>query len=231
MGGYRTVEDEKDGYSHVVLPREEYEDLCRTLEQTRVYAKNQIEEAQKQANHEIECARWEAAKEVKDIQTALQMEQDKNAAQEKLNAGLKRICRERANAERGVVPKKQHTGFVVLSSSTRLYQCGAGSRREHIWAWETVIQTPYEVDLPAEQVHELLQTDLPQIVAVKLGLSEMDEDSSRNSEENFMLEYRLRANFRSEYWEMSLIHTGPLGTVPAEMRNPLKQKKKRQAEG
>lgn len=130
-----------------------------------------------------------------------------------------------------IVERIQSTGFVVLSSSTRLYQCGAGSRREHIWAWETVIQTPYEVDLPAEQVHELLQTDLPQIVAVKLGLSEMDEDSSRNSEENFMLEYRLRANFRSEYWEMSLIHTGPLGTVPAEMRNPLKQKKKRQAEG
>ena len=38
-------------------------------------------------------------------------------AQKELNANLKRIARERANAKRGLIPKKAHPGYIVLFSS------------------------------------------------------------------------------------------------------------------
>ena len=35
---------------------------------------------------------------------------------------------------------------------------------------------------------------------------------------NIMLKPRLRANYKTGYWEVIFLHTKPLGLVPAEMR-------------
>ncbi len=40
-----------------------------------------------------------------------------------------------------------------------------------------------------------------------------DHDSS-----NVMLDWRLRANHRTGYWEVLFFHTKPLGIVPPDMR-------------
>lgn len=37
-------------------------------------------------------------------------------------------------------------------------------------------------------------------------------------ERNVMLERRLKANYRTGYWEIIFLHTKPLGPVPADMK-------------
>lgn len=37
-------------------------------------------------------------------------------------------------------------------------------------------------------------------------------------EHNVMLERRLKANYRTGYWEIIFLHTKPLGPVPADMK-------------
>ena len=47
-----------------------------------------------------------------------------------------------------------------------------------------------------------------------------DQRRSGRQEEsrNIMLKPKLRANYKTGYWEVIFLHTRPLGLVPAEMR-------------
>ena len=51
--------------------------------------------------------------------------------------------------------------------------------------------------------------------------AEMIEDkrwSADHDSYNVMLDWRLRANYRTGYWEVLFFHTKPLGIVPPDMR-------------
>ena len=50
-------------------------------------------------------------KKVADMEAALAAERDESAHQRALNANLLRIAKERANADRKLKPKKEHTGY------------------------------------------------------------------------------------------------------------------------
>ncbi|MCR5295671.1 MAG: hypothetical protein K6E30_10980, partial [Lachnospiraceae bacterium] len=94
-----------------------------------------------------------------------------------LNENLMRIMRERANQSRGIKPKKQHDGYLVLGSrqwkekyNVEIWDTedhmirysrnlGAARRKgylrtEHKTAdvWKSVLQTPYDASIPLEQV-------------------------------------------------------------------------------
>ena len=95
-----------------------------------------------------------------------------------LNGNLIRIIRERANAIRGIVPKKKHDGYLVLSSrqwnerynhelTLEEYKKKPEEFRrwhqfpytEHLTAkvWKTVIQKPYDDSLPLSKVCDLVE--------------------------------------------------------------------------
>ena len=105
----------------------------------------------------------------------------------KMNENLIRIMRERANQKRGIHPKKEHDGYIVLSSSQwierydeeiwdeeidpekyrsedrRQYALSNGLLRiEHKIAecWKTNIQTPYDAGLQLESVSKQIEKDL-----------------------------------------------------------------------
>lgn len=83
------------------------------------------------------------------------------ADQRALNANLLRISRERANADRGLRPKKIHTGYVVVMSSEKEIRYKTG-RNKLLTAkvWETVLQSPYSVDFTESQARQLIEEDL-----------------------------------------------------------------------
>ena len=162
-------------------------------------------------------------------------EQQESALQRELNANLLRITKERANAERDLKPKKEHNGYVVLTSAEKesRYKDSYGHPRT-ITLWETAMETPYTVDFEAEQVRglirELTQADEDGNWPIcRIGITGnypgKYADMIRNKgcredyeEDNIMLERWLRANYRSGYWELVFLHTKPLSVVPPDMR-------------
>lgn len=66
----------------------------------------------------------------------------------KMNEELYRICKERANAERGLRPKKEHSGYCLQQSTQVERRYGSNTEK----AWETVIQTPYPAEIPANSI-------------------------------------------------------------------------------
>ena len=121
MMGYREV---PGGHSdpectHVILTEDEYDRLLQQISSAEQEARNTKYDADKEigrvqidAQRRIESAEYEAAKDIEHLEKALAAEQKESALQRGLNANLLRIARERANADRKLKPKKEHTEYV-----------------------------------------------------------------------------------------------------------------------
>lgn len=132
-------------------------------------------------------------------------------------------------------PKKEHTGYVVVSSMEKEHRYKDGNGRwRAVVLWETVLETPYAVDFCVEEVRHLIQElfqddedgnwpiekigitgDYPK------GYADMIYDKDwreKHRNYNVMLERRLKANYRTDFWEMIFLHTKPLAAVPSDMR-------------
>ena len=245
FGGYRDVPGGQSDpeCTHVILKLKEYEKLLQ--EQTRAEqearsakysAERAIEEAKRDARYTAQKAAEEARKMVAGMEYALAAERAESAHQRALNANLLRIAKERANADRKLKPKKEHTGYLVVFSGEKEHQFKDGNRRvKRVLLWETVIQSPYVVDFPEVQIRkqileELLRKDEDGYRLIdRLGINgyygkgygSMIEDREWCAEPerfNIMLKPKFRANFRAGYWEVVCLHTKPLGVVPKDMR-------------
>ena len=113
--------------------------------------------------------------------------------------------------------------------------------------WETVIQSPYGVDLPEELVRKQVTEELTCEGATenslihRIGIDdfypgsyaammknrnkrpwyeipEETDEPEEHKEENIMLLPHFRANFKTGYWGAVFSHTRPLGVVPWDMR-------------
>ena len=94
-----------------------------------------------------------------------------------LNANMTRIMRERANQSRGIQPKKQHDGYIVLESRqwTERYteetwdtedhkrryseNRGAAIKKKYLRienktaaVWKSILQTPYDASIPLKNI-------------------------------------------------------------------------------
>lgn len=129
-------------------------------------AERETVEAQKQAAASIEKVKQEAMrriaqeqedcrKSLDDLNEELEKAQDEGMYLAGLNENLLRIARERANADRKLKPKKEHTGYVVLSSTEKEYRYKIDRRNwKTVVLWETVLQSPYSIDFTEEQARE-----------------------------------------------------------------------------
>lgn len=233
--------DSLDGEcTHVIQTRQEYEMLLNQRDR----AKREKEEAERAAAREISRVKQEAAHEADraaqraqaQIDDLLQVERKtaEIADQRALNANLLRISRERANADRGLRPKKVHTGYVVVMSSEKEIRYKTG-RNKLLTAkvWETVLQSPYSVDFTESQARQLIEEDLLArknglladvgITMICSGSSYENLIETENWKEikaahNTLFSRQLRANYRVGYWEYIIQHTKPIGIVPADMR-------------
>ena len=242
--GYKLVEggSSNSECTHVILTLDEYDGLKREISSAQQAARNaeynadkKIHQIQSEAQSRITDAEKKIAKNTAEWEKKLAAEQQESALQRGLNANLLRITKERANAERDLKPKKEHTGYVVLTSVEKesRYKDSYGHPRT-ITVWETAMETPYTVDFEAEQVRGLIRELTHEdedgnwpirrigITGNYLGkYADMIQDKEwREDYEkyNVMLERWLRANYRSGYWELVFLHTKPLAVVPPDMR-------------
>lgn len=244
MMGYREV---PGGYtdqecSHVILTKKEYDQQLREISaakqealNARYHADRDIQRIESQAKSQIAAVESVASQKVAALEMALAAEQKESALQRGLNANLLRIAKERANADRKLKPKKAHTGYVVAASMEKEHCYRDGNRRLcSVMLWETVLETPYTVDFEVGEVRSLIQElfqksadgnwliqrigingDYPSGYAEMIGDKDWREDYRKY---NVMLDRRLKANYKTGYWEIIFLHTKPLAAVPTDMR-------------
>lgn len=224
--------------THVILTLKEYDGLLREISQAEQKArdeKRKAEEEKRASQNRGQQTVQKANQVIEKWMKALEKEKAESAYQKGLNENLLRIARERANADRKLKPKKEHSGYVVVVSSEKIYRYKHGRRLESVKLWETVIQSPYSIEFPAKQAKKLiLQEFFPEIgewEAARLGIERWvagdyeDFLIAADKNEEFMKQNvalmghrSFRANYRAGYWEVVLVHTRPLGVVPKDMR-------------
>ena len=216
FGGYKEVPGglSDPECSHVIMSLKEYNELHRRIAATEQESRNTKYEAEKRmqrlendARYKVQAAEASAAQKVADM----------------------------ANADRKLKPKKEHTGYVVVASEEKEYRYRDGKKWKKAKLWETVLQSYYSVDFTEEEARTQIERDLfPKGEAwliAEIGISGryggryegMIEDTSVSEDflkHNILLagQQRLRANFRSGYWELVFMHTKALGIVPPDMR-------------
>ena len=241
--GYKQVPggQHDPGCSHVILTLEEYESLCqerdwakKEQQAAQIWADSEVRKAITQGKDNLKRAEDTAKTALEEVGRQLVAAQEEASYQQGLNENLLRICRERANSARKLKPKKEHSGFVVVSSAEKEYRYKAGKNLKTVRLWETVLQSPYSVDFTEEQARRLimeglLQEDEDNLCRIeKLGIDEVyqgkyedlrehPDDAKRLARQNIMMEQKLRANYRARYWEVTFFHTKALGQVPKDM--------------
>ena len=225
----------------MIQTKQEYETLLnqcnrakREKEETERATAREISRVKQEAAHEADRAAQRAQAQIDDLLQQVERKTAEIADQRTLNANLLRISRERANADRGLRPKKVHTGYVVVTSSEKEIRY-RGGRNKLLTAkvWETVLQSPYSVDFTESQARQLIEEDL---LTEKNGLladvgitlichgngyetlTEVENWKEIKILHNALFSRQLRANYRVGYWEYIIQHTKPLGIVPIEMR-------------
>lgn len=201
-----------------------------------INADKAVTEAEKNAANTVQQARQEAKKEVAAIQGQLEQERAESAHQRALNANLLRIAKERANADRKLKPKKEHTGYVVVASGEKEYRYKDGYRKlQNVLLWEAVIQSPYTIDMPEAIVRKQITRDLlrkneaGETLIGRLGINgyypgnyeSMVDDHQWCSEPekyNIALEFYFQMNGRYGYWEVKFFHTRALKRIPNDLR-------------
>lgn len=149
-----------------------------------------------------------------------------------------RIMRERANAARGITPKKQHDGYLVLGSRQweEKYQSVVAGKRMQCSdiVWKSVLQSPYSAGIPIDQIRDLIEGNLRDSIAGDLGCDYMVESKQNGRykstkdkmgcERNGLYKWTFQANYRSQLWEVD-IYTMKDIFVKESRRPPQHQKK------
>ena len=151
--GYKTAD--KEDATHAILDIEEYraEQLkIFNLENSKNALMRQIETERRESreSHEAEIQRYKAYanRQFAELKEKISQLEQELKYQTDLQEGLKRICRERANSERNIRPKKKCMGYVEQRS------------RKRDKLWRTSIQTPYKTSLEADLVIKEITKDI-----------------------------------------------------------------------
>lgn len=223
--------------THVILTKEEYGKLVaqiakaeREAAETHRQAAASIEKVKQEARRRIAQEQEDCRKSLDNLNEELERAQEEGVYLAGLNENLLRIARERANADRKLKRKKEHTGYVVVSSTEKEYRYKVNRRDfETVMLWETVLQSPYSIDFTEEQARtQMGELTCKGGLISRLGIT---ANSSSKYEDlifgqtwekykglNIAFQKKLRANYKTGYWEVIFSHTKPLGVVPEDMR-------------
>ena len=237
--------DKQVEQGRLIAARQDASELKQLEEQLRKEADNKIAEAAAIADQKIREAQKQlsiAAQRQKNATQRLQDAQAIEISYELASAqNVYRIMRERANAARGIVPKKSHDGYLVLSSRQWIdrYPAVIGGKKMQCSAavWKSVLETPYDVALPADQIAQQVENDLRKVIS-DIGchcmVSEKDngryksgmEKIENSREKNVLYKWDLVANFKSGFWSLEIYTTKGL-KVPESRRPVQKQPRKK----
>ena len=238
-------DDEKGEATHVRLTVDEYDNLQKAIasykrqlaaeqaayaqdvKKIKEHAVDNMLKAEKAANERVADANAKVA--------AAEAERDRQAS---LNTNLLRIIRERANAKRGLQPKKKHPGYRFSGKIMQTKTVRGHNRKEgtlYADVWTATIETPYDARIPLRQIEDRIFGDLRGADGIlhRLGINywKFKEDPARpwkgkysdavSPEDNpdglnYLFDYKFMVNPKSQLWEVQITTTKPIKAL-AEM--------------
>ena len=236
MGAYKP-ENEKNKATHVILSTEEYKSLQNQVigleyeirNNMRTYEK-EIEKERQNANVSIENIKKQAQEQINTFESDLNRFKDEIDRLNNLNLNLKRIMRERANAKRGLKPKKNHYGYMVLDSQQYnyifRYWVQGRSNSKNFSCWKVRIQSPYNSSIPYDTIVKEIQNDLLKVFGASLNIQSVTNVENQSYDnfkklydgnKNFIFRTSYKANIRSGFWEVEYLVKSNI-TIPEDMR-------------
>lgn len=239
MGGYKAVGD-AEANTHVILAQEDYEALVghysRLVDDLNEKITQLTREKAQLAQKVSAYSRMVFQKDGELNETRARMKEAAAEAEAEIaeanarNENLMRIIRERANAARDLRPKKQRSGYLLLS----VEDCHYRKNREEYSAQKVRLQSPYPAAMETEVARTTIYRDLLEKgVGGSMGLTQMDDLSGSHREEieakmkypeleaelgmgNGAYDFRFKCNTQRGYWEVEFLATRPI-TVPTDL--------------
>lgn len=227
---------EKGHATHVRITVKEYDDLLKrisTAKENAENAKKKQYQAEDQMREGIKQAKREAEETIENGKKAIaaevqQLKEDKIYAENEREQLLE-IMKNRANAKRGIKPKKQHDGYVVLRSEQYEFSHQLSkSNRETLTLWRTVVQTPIDIGMHAPEAKKLIHDAFLHKFGARLGFQKLSVNGNSLSENIqavnneewskavYLLDIKYRQNTKTRLWEVTYVHNGAI-TIPEEM--------------
>lgn len=236
MGAYKP-ENEKNKATHVILSLDEYNSIQKQitsleykLDNNLKSYKQEIEKERQKANDSVESIKKQAIERINFIQSDLNRAKVEIDRLNDLNANLKRIMRERANAKRGLKPKKVHHGYMVLDSQQYNYifrhWVRGKATSDNFPCWKVRIQSPYDSSIPYSTIVKDIQNDLIKVFGASLNVQSVTnfenlsyDDSKKmwDSDKNFIFKTSYKANIRSGFWEVEYLVKSSI-IIPEDMK-------------
>lgn len=224
MGSFKAIKENEEEYSHIILESDEYSNLIQKMNIEK-YKNDMLEKKFKEELQDIQKLKNEQiAENEKNI--AVLKQQLKH--QKELNDNLLRISKERANAKRGVKPKKERSGFIALSLEQYVYVMKSFGNTKDIPCWKVRIQTPYDSSLEYTKVQSLMHDNNKYLLGQCLGVSilwsnnRMKEISVGDIDEllkdkTIVFNTKFRANIKQGFWEVDYL-VNKIVNIPDELR-------------
>lgn len=203
-------------------------------------AKSKIDYAKGQAASEIREAKENAAAQIDAMRIKLEAAEAEIDRQKNLNRNLLRITRERANAKRGLQPKKEHSGYRFSSKIMQIKTiCDHDKKEGAIYTdvWTATIETPYDASIPIHQIKDQIFDDLRDDGGIfdelyitswvykengdlwKGTYAEAMESAKEFDQEgkNILFDYKMMANTKTKLWEIQITTTKSIRALASMM--------------
>lgn len=243
---YRNVtgwhpEDNKHDATHVFLTTQEYASLNATIKHLK---SENAELSQKHRNEllsikqEAEAYKnklaQEAAAKIGEAQKrADAMEKEANR-QKQLNENLLRISKERANAKRGLQPKRKHSGYRFVGKIRQIRVVKSrekGKATTYALVWTATIETPYAATIPIETITDKVASELAEMLGkISIGVLVMTNDEkimwrgsyteavktcNEQKLRDVVFDHKYMANAKSGFWEIEITTIKPIAATAA----------------
>lgn len=224
MGSFKAIKENEAEYSHIILESDEYSNLIQKMNIEK-YKNDMLEKKFKEELQDIQKLKNEQISENEKSIAAL-TEQLKH--QKELNDNLLRISKERANAKRGLKPKKERSGFIALSLEQYVYVMKSFGNTKDIPCWKVKIQTPYDSSLEYSKVQALMKDNnqylLGQCLRVnnlwsnnKIKETYVSDIDELFKDKTIVFNTKFRANIKQGFWEVDYL-VNKIVTIPEELR-------------
>lgn len=243
LSGYMVWEkgDDKHVPTHVVMSAEEY----KSIVETKRLLKEQIDSLKEVHASEMNALKEKAinykkktdkaaSEKVAEAKKKVKTAEEEAERQRNLNQNLLRISRERANAERGLQPKKTHKGYRCIGRITQTKVLGEYDRTTHkasyAYVWESTLETPYDGTISIDQIEDRIISDLigPDGILKMLHVEYCTYDDGLTviwrgpyyevvdnaDNKNYLFDYRFALNIKNKLWEVQIMTTKPIYTPP-----------------
>lgn len=228
-----TIEKENSLNRQIRALREDHEREVRGLTLTHQEDKEDLQEQHKEELQNMKQIALKWKKEAEHWKQA--------------NENLRRIARERSNAEQDLRPKRQHTGYALISADPFEYSFHyvdkyRKNRITKFNCWKVRYQTPHYATMEPQAVENLIRLEWKERLCELAGqVGIWSNDTIKGMEYDEFLEHWrtssvifrtvCRINGVKRCWDVEFLSTGPFRLIPDMMiSEPLQKKGKKPKE-